>query len=227
MHQIQERLNDVLQRIRDAERDFSRAQGSVKLLAVSKTRPSQDIRQAAAAGQKRFGENRLQEALEKIRQLADCDLEWHFIGRVQSNKTRAIAEHFHWLHSLDSIKNARRLSTQRPDTLAPLKVCLQINVSGETSKGGFRLEEAQEASELISNLPGLELCGLMAIPAPAETLAEQRRPFRVLRELREELARPDMPLSTLSMGMTDDLEAAIAEGATIVRVGTAIFGPRL
>ena len=227
MHQIQERLNNVLQRIKNAERDFSRTPGSVMLLAVSKTRPSQDIRQALAAGQRRFGENRVQEGLEKIRELSDCDLEWHFIGRIQSNKTRAIAEHFHWLHSLDSIKNARRLSAQRPDTLAPLKVCLQINVSGEISKGGFSLEEAQDATELVADLPGLELCGLMAIPAPAQNLEDKRRPFRVLRELRDRLVRPDLPLTTLSMGMTDDLEAAIAEGATIVRVGTAIFGPRV
>ena len=227
MHPIQERLNGVLQRIRNAERHFSRAPGTVTLLAVSKTRPARDIREAAAAGQRRFGENRLQEALEKIRALSDCGLEWHFIGRIQSNKTRAIAQHFHWLHSLDNMKNARRLSAQRPDNLAPLKVCLQINVSGEASKGGFSLDEAPEAAALIAELPGLDLCGLMAIPAPADTLEDQRRPFRTLRELRDRLARPDLPLATLSMGMTDDLEAAVAEGATMVRVGTAIFGPRL
>jgi hypothetical protein len=196
------------------------------LLAVSKTRPTQDVREAIAAGQKRFGESRVQEALEKIRELSDYNLEWHFIGRIQSNKTRAIAEHFHWLHSLDNIKNAQRLSAQRPDAMAPLKVCLQINVSGEISKGGFRLEQAQEAAALVHDLPGLELCGLMAIPARAETLQQQRQPFRLLRELRDRLVTADLPLATLSMGMTDDLEAAIAEGATMVRVGTAIFGPR-
>ncbi len=227
MDPIQERLNGVLQRIRNAEQDFSRAPGSVTLLAVSKTRPALDIRQAVAAGQRRFGENRVQEALEKIQQLSDCPLEWHFIGRIQSNKTRAIAEHFHWLHSLDNMKNARRLSAQRPDNLPPLKVCLQVNVSGESSKGGFKIEEVPEASVLIPQLPGLELCGLMAIPAPADALEEQRRPFQALRELRDRLVRPGLPLETLSMGMTDDLEAAVAEGATMVRVGTAIFGPRL
>jgi pyridoxal phosphate enzyme (YggS family) len=226
MHPIQERLNNVLQHIRNAEQDFSRAPGSVMLLAVSKTRPTQDVREAIAAGQKRFGESRVQEALEKIRELSDYNLEWHFIGRIQSNKTRAIAEHFHWLHSLDNIKNAQRLSAQRPDAMAPLKVCLQINVSGEISKGGFRLEQAQEAAALVHDLPGLELCGLMAIPARAETLQQQRQPFRLLRELRDRLVTTDLPLATLSMGMTDDLEAAIAEGATMVRVGTAIFGPR-
>ncbi len=227
MRPIQDRLAGVLQRIRKAEQDYSRTPDSVKLLAVSKTRPSQDIRQAMAAGQKRFGENRVQEAQEKIRQLSDCDLEWHFIGHVQSNKTRIIAEHFHWLHSLDSIKSARRLSDQRPDALAPLKVCLQINISGETSKSGFRPEQAREAIAVVHDLPGLDLRGLMAIPARAETLEQQRSPFKILRELRDRLATPDLPLATLSMGMTDDLEAAIAEGATIVRVGTAIFGPRI
>lgn len=226
MHPIQDRLADVLQRIRNAEQDFSRPPGSVRLLAVSKTRPTQDVREAIAAGQKHFGESRVQEALEKIRELSDYNLEWHFIGRIQSNKTRAIAEHFHWLHSLDNIKNAQRLSAQRPGDMAPLKACLQINVSGEISKAGFRLEQAQEAAALVHDLPGLELCGLMAIPARAETLQQQRQPFRIVRELRDRLATADLPLATLSMGMTDDLEAAIAEGATMVRVGTAIFGPR-
>jgi len=226
MHPIQDRLADVMQRIRDAEQDFSRTPGSVRLLAVSKTRPSQDVREAIAAGQKRFGESRVQEALEKIRELSDYNLEWHFIGRIQSNKTRTIAEHFHWLHSLDNIKNAQRLSAQRPANMAPLKVCLQINISGEISKAGFRLEQAQEAAALVRDLPGLELCGLMAIPARSETLQQQRQPFRLLRELRDRLVTADLPLATLSMGMTDDLEAAVAEGATMVRVGTAIFGPR-
>jgi len=226
MHPIQDRLADVMQRIRDAEQDFSRTPGSVRLLAVSKTRPSQDVREAIAAGQKRFGESRVQEALEKIRELSDYNLEWHFIGRIQSNKTRTIAEHFHWLHSLDNIKNAQRLSAQRPANMAPLKVCLQINISGEISKAGFRLEQAQEAAALVRDLPGLELCGLMAIPARSETLQQQRQPFRLLRELRDRLVTADIPLATLSMGMTDDLEAAVAEGATMVRVGTAIFGPR-
>ncbi len=220
-------LATVIQRVSAAERRFGRPPGSVTLLAVSKTRPASDMEELARAGQRAFGESYAQEAIGKIAALSHLPLEWHFIGPIQTNKTRSIAEHFHWVHSIDRSRVARRLSEQRPDDLPPLQVCLQINVSGETSKGGFRLEEAQEAAELTRDLPGLELCGLMAIPAPAETLAEQRRPLRVLRELRDELARPDMPLSTLSMGMTDDLEAAIAEGATIVRVGTAVFGPRL
>ena len=227
MHPIEERLAGVLRRIRNAEQAWSRTPGSVALLAVSKTRSSEDIVQAMAAGQRRFGENRLQEALEKIRALSDCNLEWHFIGSVQSNKTRAIAEHFDWLHSLDSIKHARRLSSQRPDRLPPLKVCLQINISGETTKGGIKPDQARDLAIAVQTLPKLELRGLMTIPAPAETLERQRQPFRMLRQLRERLATPEFPLATLSMGMTDDLEAAIAEGATMVRIGTGIFGPRL
>ncbi len=223
---IQDHLSTVRQRIEAAAARYGRDPGSVQLLAVSKTRSAEEIRQAVAAGQQRFGESYLQEALEKIQQLKDQPMEWHFIGRIQSNKTRPIAEHFHWVHSVDSLKKARRLNDQRPENLPPLNICLQVNVDLEESKGGVALEESAELIAEIQRLPRLRLRGLMTIPAPAMDLEQQRGPFRMLRELRDQLATPELPLETLSMGMSDDLEAAIAEGATIVRVGTAIFGPR-
>lgn len=226
MDLIQQQLAAVNQRIRQAEADYLRTPSSVKLLAVSKTRSAQDIEAALEAGQMCFGESYLREALEKIEQLSTYSLEWHYIGRIQSNKTKLIAEHFDWVHSVVDVKHARRLSNQRPSLLQPLKVCLQINVSGEKTKAGIAPEQAQEVTAVIRDLPNLQLCGLMTLPAPAETLDQRRQPFRELRALRDRLRAPDLPLATLSMGMSDDLEAAIAEGATIVRVGTAIFGPR-
>ncbi|HIP53258.1 MAG TPA: YggS family pyridoxal phosphate-dependent enzyme, partial [Chromatiales bacterium] len=205
---------------------YGRAAGSVQLLAVSKTRTAEEIREAIAAGQRAFGENYVQEALDKINALNDEDVEWHFIGRIQSNKTRQIAEHFDWVHSVASIKHARRLDEQRPGHLPPLKVCLQVNVSGETSKSGFAPDELEEAVAACCAMPRLELMGLMALPAPVDTEEAQRRPFRMLREMRDKVATGQCPLPTLSMGMSGDMEGAVAEGSTVVRIGTAIFGAR-
>lgn len=226
MNNIAERLKSVEKGISDAESALGRPAGSVKLLAVSKTRPPEDIRQAFAAGQLAFGENYLQDALDKITALSELNLEWHFIGRVQSNKTRAIAENFDWVHGIESLKHARRLSEQRPSHLPPINICLQVNISRESSKGGLLPEALAEVIAEVSELPRLKLAGLMTIPAPADSPAEQHIPFKELRLLRDELATSSQPLKTLSMGMSGDMQAAIAEGATIVRIGTAIFGPR-
>lgn len=226
MSAIQSRLEAVRQRIRQAEQTYRREAGSVQLLAVSKTRPEEDIREAVAAGQRCFGESYLQEALAKIGQLRALGLEWHFIGRIQGNKTRAIAENFDWVHSIDSLRQIRRLNDQRPEHLAPLKVCLQIKIDDEEAKSGISPGTARELVEALAECPRLTLQGLMTLPAPAAALETQRVPFRRLRQLRDELATAALPLATLSMGMTDDLEAAIAEGSTLVRIGTAIFGPR-
>jgi pyridoxal phosphate enzyme (YggS family) len=225
--EIQHRLDQVRRRIAAAERNAGRAPGSVQLVAVSKTRPSEAIRQALACGQTRFGENYVQEAVEKIRQLGGLGLEWHFIGRIQSNKTAQIAQHFDWVHCLADSRHARRLNDQRPPERPRLKVCVQVNVSGEPNKAGLDPEVTAELLARVRELPRLDVCGLMAIPAPALDFNAQRRPFAELRTLRDRLAKPGQPLATLSMGMSADLEAAIAEGATLVRVGTAIFGPRL
>ncbi len=219
-------LATVIQRVSAAERRFGRPPGSVTLLAVSKTRPASDIEELARAGQRAFGESYAQEAIGKIAALSHLPLEWHFIGPIQTNKTRSIAEHFNWVHSIDRLKVATRLSEQRPDDLPPLQVCLQVNVSGETSKAGVAPEQADELAHVIAGLPRLQLRGLMTIPAPAAELAAQRAPFQRLWALRERMKGNGLALDTLSMGMSADLEAAIAEGATIVRVGTAIFGPR-
>jgi pyridoxal phosphate enzyme (YggS family) len=226
MTTIQTRLEHTHQRIRQAAARFNRPADEIQLLAVSKTRPVEEIGTALAAGQRLFGESYLQEAVEKILALPDSGVQWHFIGRIQGNKTRPIAEHFDWVHSLYSVKHAQRLNEQRPEHLPPLNVCLQINLDAEETKGGATPEEATELVAQIRQLPRLRLQGLMTLPAPAETLEAQRRPFRALRALRDRLATKELPLTTLSMGMSDDLEAAIAEGATIVRIGTAIFGPR-
>ena len=219
-------LAAVQQRIRAAESRFGREPGSVALLAVSKRQSVGAIRAAQAAGQLAFGENYLQEALAKMTDLADLPLEWHFIGEIQANKTRQIAAHFSWVHGLADAHHAERLSRQRPPGLPPLKACLQINVSGEATKNGVPPEEAAPLLAACRQLPGLEVVGLMAMPAPAVGEAAQRQPFLALRQLRDRLASADCPLRELSMGMSDDLEAAIAEGATLVRIGTAIFGAR-
>ncbi len=223
---LKHRLDHLLTRIRQAESAAGRPNGSVRLLAVSKTRNADEIRALAGLGQRCFGENYLQEAEQKIQQLRDLSLEWHFIGRIQSNKTRPIAEQFDWVHSLASLKHAQRLSEQRPARLPPLNVCLQVNTSGEASKDGHDPDELAALFGDYLALPNLAVRGLMSIPAPAEGEANQRRPFQLLRQLRDRLATPSHPLETLSMGMSDDLEAAIAEGATMIRIGTAIFGPR-
>ncbi len=198
-------------------------------MAVSKTKPADRVREAWHLGQRDFGENYLQEALDKQAELADLDdIVWHFIGPLQSNKTRAVAEHFAWVHSVDREKIARRLSDQRPAELGPLDICLQVNISDEPSKAGVSLDGLSELAAAVLEMPNLRLRGLMAIPAPAEGIEAQRLPFARLREALEALkARfPDAPPDTLSMGMTADLEAAVLEGATLVRLGTAIFGER-
>ncbi len=181
---------------------------------------------ACACGQRLFGESYLQEAIDKIDQLTGHGIEWHFIGRVQSNKTRLIAEKFDWVHSIDTLKHAQRLNEQRPESLPRLNICLQINIDNEESKGGIKPDTTAELIRQISQLPRLNLRGLMTLPAPRDNIEEQRKPFARLRKLRDQLATDELPLETLSMGMSDDIQAAIAEGATIVRVGTAIFGPR-
>ncbi|MCG8428667.1 MAG: YggS family pyridoxal phosphate-dependent enzyme [Chromatiales bacterium] len=226
MDSIQARLQQVQEQIRNAAEQAGRQGDKIELLAVSKTRPVPDIEAAMAAGQVAFGENYLQDALSKIEALRDSSAQWHFIGRIQSNKTRPIAENFDWVHSLDSIKHAQRLNDQRPEQLTALNICLQVNIDQQASKGGLTPEQLPEAIDKIQAMPRLKLRGLMVIPAPATELEAQRQPFSQLRQLRDNLATPELPLETLSMGMSGDLTAAIMEGATIVRIGTAIFGPR-
>ncbi|GHU07310.1 YggS family pyridoxal phosphate enzyme [Betaproteobacteria bacterium] len=226
MTTISANLQAVLARIDSTTKKCDRTSGTVGLLAVSKTWPAASVREAVAAGQKAFGENYVQEGVDKIRELARPDLEWHFIGPLQSNKTRQVAEAFDWVHSVDRFKTAERLSQQRPETRPPLQVCLQVNISGEDTKSGVAPQDAPALARQIALLPRVCLRGLMAIPSPAADFASQREPFGRLRRLFEQLVREGLPLDTLSMGMSDDIEAAIAEGATLVRVGTAIFGER-
>ncbi|OJA06514.1 YggS family pyridoxal phosphate-dependent enzyme [Halomonas sp. QHL1] len=217
------------ERLRNALESAGRTQDAAQLLAVSKTKPAAMIRQVWQLGQREFGENYLQEALEKQTELTDLEgIVWHFIGPLQSNKTRAVAEHFDWVHSVDRLKIAKRLSEQRPTHLAPLNICLQVNISHEESKAGVLPEALEELAREVATLPNLRLRGLMAIPAPAEGIDAQRQPLAALREAFTALqsSLPDAPLDTLSMGMSDDLEAAVLEGATLVRLGTAIFGAR-
>ena len=229
MATIASNLQQVHQRIARACAPAGRPVRSVTLLAVSKTFGADSVRAAVAAGEHRFGENYVQEGLDKIAALADLRgrLEWHLIGPLQSNKTRAVAEAFDWVHSVDRLKIAQRLAEQRPAQLAPLQVCLQVNISGETSKNGFAPDQVPEVARAVAALPRLVLRGLMAIPEPAADEAAQRAPHRALRGLLEQLQASGLTsLDTLSIGMSADLEAAIAEGATIVRVGSAIFGAR-
>jgi len=223
---IARQLAAVRARIRAAETRAGRAPGSVTLLAVSKGQPAPRLAAAHAAGQTAFGESYLNEALEKIAALAPRALEWHFIGRVQSNKTRALATHFAWLHSLADVTHARRLNDQRPPELPPLNVCIQINIAGEARKAGLAPAAVADFIAAVRPLPRLRLAGLMTLPPETADEAAQRAPFAALRALRDRLATPELPLATLSMGMSQDLEAAIAEGATLVRVGTALFGAR-
>ncbi len=223
MSTIATNIAKVGTRIREAAQAAARDPDGVQLLAVSKTQPADAIRQAHDAGQRDFGENYLQEALEKQADLRDLSLTWHFIGPIQSNKTKLIAEHFDWVHSVDRLKIAQRLSDQRPPELPALNVCLQVNVSGEVSKSGCEPQDMPALAQAIAALPRLRLRGLMAIPEPTEDPAEQRAAFARLRKLQSGL---DLDLDALSMGMSQDLEAAIAEGATWVRIGTALFGAR-
>lgn len=223
MSTLADNISVIASRIDSAARAAGRDPASVQLLAVSKTKPASAVREAFAAGLRDVGENYLQEALTKQQALSDLPLIWHFIGPIQSNKTKAIAEHFDWVHSVDRLKIAQRLSEQRPGHLPPLNICLQVNVSGEDSKSGCAPAELPALAQAVSALPGLRLRGLMAIPEPTEDRAEQEAAFATLRQLQEQLG---LGLDTLSMGMSHDLEAAIAQGATWVRIGTALFGAR-
>ncbi len=223
MSTIADNISHVGSRIQTATQAAHRPENSVQLLAVSKTKPAEALREAYAAGLRDFGENYLQEALSKQLELADLPLIWHFIGPIQSNKARAIAEHFDWVHSVDRLKIAQRLSEQRPAELPPLNICIQVNVSGEASKSGCTPDDLPALAAAISTLPRLKLRGLMAIPEPTDDRAEQDAAFAAVQKLQASL---DLPLDTLSMGMSHDLESAIAQGATWVRIGTALFGAR-
>jgi pyridoxal phosphate enzyme (YggS family) len=203
-----------------------RAAGSVQLLAVSKTWGFDAVQAAYAAGQTDFGENYIQEAVDKIAALRDLPLVWHCIGPIQSNKTRLVAEHFDWVHSIDRLKIAHRLSEQRPEHLPPLQVCIQVNVDGGVTKSGVSPSDLPQLARAVAALPRLQLRGLMTIPEPAETDAQMRAVHHQAKELFDQLRAQGLPLDTLSMGMSADMAAAIAEGSTMVRVGTAIFGKR-
>ncbi len=221
---IKNQLNEILAQISQAEQTYSRTPGDVLLLAVSKTKSAQAIAEAYQAGQRHFGENYCQEAIGKQKELGAYDITWHFIGPIQSNKTKLIANHFSWVHSVDSFKIAQRLSTQRASDLPPLNICLQVNISGEPTKSGIALHELAELSQAIAILPNLVLRGVMAVPEPELDFEKQRQPFKTLYQAVADLNNP--ALDTFSFGMSADLKAAIAEGATIVRIGTALFGVR-
>ncbi len=226
MTAIASNLQAVRQAVELAARQAKRQAAEITLLAVSKTFPAASLQEAYAAGQRAFGESYVQEALDKIAALRELPLEWHFIGPIQSNKTRAIAENFAWVHGVDRLKIAQRLSAQRPPSLPPLNVCIQVNVSGEASKSGVLPDEAAELALQVSRLPHLRLRGLMAIPEPAQDETAQRKPFALMRALLQQLNTLGLGLDTLSMGMSLDMKAAILEGATMVRIGSAIFGNR-
>lgn len=224
MDSIAERFQQIRSQIRHAVGIAGRPRNSVQLLAVSKTKPSHDIATLYGLGQRHFAENYLQEALGKQQLLAGFNISWHFIGPIQSNKTKAIASHFSWVHSVDRLKIAERLSEQRPAHLPPLNICLQVNISGEPSKSGISLTELAELAESVGQLPHLRLRGVMAIPEPEDNYHKQRQPYRQLYQAVQELNRPE--LDSFSFGMSGDLKAAIMEGATMVRIGTALFGAR-
>lgn len=227
MSTIATALTTIRQKIKETAQQFNRPPDSVQLLAVSKTRPLVDVITAIEQGQYYFGENQLQEALPKIQALTqDKRLQWHFIGTLQTNKTRLIAEHFGWVQSLAFLKHAQRLNEQRPTTLPPLNVCIQVNISAEPQKTGIHLTELTKFAHAVAKLPRLRLRGLMALPAYCEDFNQQRIPFRVLYDAYRQLQVQGFNIDTLSMGMTDDMVAAIAEGSTLVRVGTGIFGAR-
>ena len=229
MPNIENNITLVTARVNQAAIAAGRSPDEILLLAVSKTRSAEDIRSAINAGIREFGENYLQEAVEKIAQLAAENVQWHFIGPIQSNKTRLVAENFSWAHSVDRLKIAQRLSEQRPSGLPPLNICLQVNIDNEASKSGFATEETEAAALAIVQLPGLKLRGLMAIPRTEPTYDQQIVAFRALADLRDRINQSldnSAKLDTLSMGMSSDLEAAISQGSTIVRVGTDIFGKR-
>ncbi|MFI3217887.1 MAG: YggS family pyridoxal phosphate-dependent enzyme [Methylococcales bacterium] len=217
-------LKQLHRQIKHAEISYQRQPDSVLLLAVSKTKPASMLAIAYQAGQRHFGENYLQEALSKQQALGAFDITWHFIGPIQSNKTKAIASHFDWVHSVDNLKIARRLSEQRPQHLAPLNICLQVNISNEASKSGIDLDNLAELCKQVAVLPNIKLRGVMAIPAPSDSFEQQCQPYKTIYQAVKSLNKPE--LDTFSFGMSDDLNAAIAQGATIVRIGTALFGSR-
>lgn len=226
MQNIEKNVRELRARIEASARAANRDPDAITLLAVSKKKPADDIRAAFAAGQRQFGENYLQEALAKMDQLSDLDIDWHFIGAIQSNKTRAIAERFGWAHCIERARIARRLSEQRPVGLAPLNICIQVNLDHEASKAGTELAEVPALADEIRDLPGIRLRGLMAIPAPRADDAAQRAAFAPLAAMLGELGQRGHACDTLSIGMSGDMDAAIAEGSTLVRIGTAIFGER-
>lgn len=223
--QIEENVKRVLSTLRNLETKYQRPSNSVQLLAVSKTKPIEDLIIANSAGQEHFGESYAQEAIEKIA-LSKLHVHWHFIGPIQKNKTRLITENFQWVHSIDRFIIAKRLNDQRPNSIAPLQVCIQVNVDNEDSKAGVLLEDVEDLANELSKLEHIKLRGLMAIPKASNDINEQRHSFSNVRKKLEQLNQNGLELDTLSMGMSNDLEAAVAEGATIVRVGTAIFGKR-
>ncbi|SDK11524.1 hypothetical protein SAMN04488540_11935 [Ferrimonas sediminum] len=226
MTTIADQLSLAQQRIAQSARNSDRHPDQITLLAVSKTKPAPLLQQAFEAGQRHFGENYLQEALEKQQQLAELPIIWHFIGPIQSNKTRPIAQHFDWVHSVDRLKIAQRLSEQRPASLPPLNLCIQVNVSHEASKSGVAADELMSLAEQIHDLPNLTLRGVMAIPMASSDPAHQRQQFSQVKKLFNELKSRFGGIDTLSMGMSGDLDAAIEQGSTMVRLGTAIFGAR-
>lgn len=228
MPSLEDRYTQVLDRVRAAANAAGRSPASVTLIGVSKKQPASAIRRLYQTGQRIFGESYLQEALEKQAELSDLAISWHFIGPIQSNKTRSIASHFDWVHSVDRLKIAQRLSEQRPEERPPLNICLQVNIDREKSKGGIPARELTAFADQVADLPRLALRGLMAIPAPRQDYAAQLEAFSRVRQLFEALRahHPAANLDTLSMGMSGDLEAAVAAGATMVRVGTDLFGPR-
>ncbi len=225
MLKIVENLKSIRERIANAEREFNREPGSVKLVGVTKKQPMGKLKTAADEGLKDFGENHLQEALAKLSRLKQYEIQWHFLGPIQSNKTQAIAQYFNWVHSVDRAKVALRLSEQRPENLGPLNILIEVNVDDEDNKAGVAFEELPMIAKFVADLPHIKFRGLMAIPAIRREFEEQREPFRKLREAFDQLKQDGHPdLDTLSMGMSHDFEAAIAEGATMVRIGAAIFG---
>lgn len=223
---VTENLRKIRDLLAESAIQAKRDPDSVRLLAVSKKQPLEKIREAAAAGQRDFGENQVQEGIFKIEETGTEGLTWHFIGHLQTNKTRAVAEHFDWVHSIDRLKTANRLSRQRPADIAPLNVCIQVNIDDEAAKSGVCPDALPELAAAISELENLHLRGLMCLPAIRTGFDEQRRPFAELRKLAESITSSGIALDTLSMGMSADYRAAIFEGATMVRIGTAVFGPR-
>lgn len=226
MNKIRDKLLTVGTKIKQFSAKYGIGKSGVQLLAVSKRHPADLIREAYQAGQIAFGENYAQEMTEKAGLLEDLEIEWHFIGPLQSNKTKGIAETAHWVHTIERLKIAKRLNSQRPDTLPPLNICIQINIDEEQTKSGIHLKDLNTVAAEISQLKNLRLRGLMAIPAPEADFLKQRHAFANVKQAYEDLIKQGFKLDTLSMGMSNDMEAAIAEGATIVRIGTAIFGKR-